>query len=56
MPKYGLVVEYDLNGNVLRSWHDPYGKTIQCTTSATIHEDKLYVGSYFNDFIGVIDI
>lgn len=54
-PKYGLVVEYDLNGNVLRSWHDPSGKTIELTTNAVIHDNKMYLGSFQHDFIGVLD-
>lgn len=55
MPKYGLLAEYDLNGRVLRTWHDPTGKTVECTTSAAIHNNKIYMGSYYNDFIAVVD-
>lgn len=54
-PKYGLVVEYDLNGKPLRSWHDPSGKMIEFTTSAAIYDNKLYMGSFFHDFIGFVD-
>lgn len=54
-PKYGLVTEYDLNGKPIKSWHDPTGKTIECTTNAAIYGNKLYLGSYYNDFIAVVD-
>lgn len=55
MPKYGLLVEYDLNGQVLRSWHDPTGVMVQSTTCAAISNNKIYIGSFYNDFIAVVD-
>lgn len=54
--KYGLVAEYDLNGTVLRSWHDTTGERIECVTNANIYKNKMYLGSYYNTFIGVIDL
>ncbi len=55
LPKYGLAAEYDLNGNILRSWHDPTGERIEVVTCITEHKNKLYIGSFFHDYIGVID-
>ncbi len=55
LPKYGLLVEYDMNGKMLKSWHDPTGKTIECITCATLHENKIYLGSFYIDYIAVID-
>lgn len=55
LPKYGLLAEYDLNGNLLKSWHDSTGQTVECTTNAVIYDKKIYIGSYYNDFIAVID-
>lgn len=55
LPKYGLLVEYDLNGNILRSWHDTTGKTVGSTSNAAFHKNKLYIGSYYSDFIAVVD-
>ena len=55
MPKYGLLVEYDLDGNVIKSWHDPTGKTVAVGTHAVIRDGKIYIGSIFDDYIAVID-
>lgn len=55
LPRYGLAAEYDFNGNLLRSWHDPSGKVIQCVTCMTLHNKKLYLGSFYIDYIGVVD-
>jgi hypothetical protein len=55
VPKYGLVLEYDLNGKLLKSWHDPTGKTISVISHAELHNNKIYLGSFHNDFIGVVD-
>ena len=43
LPKYGLLAEYDLNGNLLKSWHDPTGLKVECTTNAVIHNGKMYI-------------
>ncbi len=55
IPKYGLLVEYNLKGESVRSWHDPTGLRITGTAIAAIFDGKLYMGSYYSDFIGVID-
>ena len=55
VPRYGLIVEYDLNGKVLRSWHDPTGKIVIGSTNAVLHNDKLYIGSFCLDYIAVVD-
>ncbi len=55
LPKYGLVIEYDLNGKVLKSWHDQTGNTIAAISHAELHNNKIYMGSYHNDYIGVVD-
>ena len=54
-PMYGLAIELDFDGEIIRSWHDPEGKVIQSVTCVTQHNKKLYLGSYINDFIGVVD-
>jgi hypothetical protein len=54
-PKYGLVAEYDLQGNILRSWHDKSAKRIRLVTSAVLHDKKLYLGSYESQYIGVVN-
>ena len=54
-PIYGLVVEYDLNGNIVKSWYDTTGKVIPSASLATFRDNKLYLGSYYAPFIAVID-
>ncbi len=55
IPKYGLFLEMDYDGNFLRSWHDKEGKIIEAVTCVTHHDHKLYLGSFYHDYIGVID-
>jgi sugar lactone lactonase YvrE len=55
VPKYGLVLEYDLNGQLIKSWHDPSGKVIESAAGITLHEGKLYIGSFYVNYIGVAD-
>ena len=53
---YGLAAEYDLNGTVIRSWHDPNGTKIDQTTQIVMYENKLYFGSFAGDGMAVLDI
>ena len=55
LPKYGLIIEYDFEGNILKSFHDPIGKIIEMVTCVTQHNNKLYLGSFIHNYIGVID-
>ena len=55
LPKYGLVVEYGLDGKILKSWHDPNGQVVAAATCATLHNNKLYIGSFYSDFIAVVN-
>ncbi|CAN7999513.1 unnamed protein product, partial [Ixodes pacificus] len=51
LPKYGLVVEVDARGNVLRSLHSP-GKKISFISEVLEHDGYLYLGSFRNPFVG----
>jgi sugar lactone lactonase YvrE len=42
---YGLVVEIDESGKILRSLHDPGGQRVRGITSAEPHQGELYLGS-----------
>lgn len=53
--KQGLLVEYDLDGKMLQSWHDPTGKGVENVAEADLQNNKLYIGSFYNDFIAVVD-
>jgi hypothetical protein len=55
LPRYGLLVEYDLNGSVIKSWHDPTGKVLQAISHAEIKDGKVYLGSIFDSYVAVID-
>jgi hypothetical protein len=55
LPKYGLIVEYDLNGKTLRSWHDPTGKSVGSSSEIAVHNGKLYIGSFNLKYIAVVD-
>jgi hypothetical protein len=53
--KYGFLAEYDLNGNLIKSWHDSAGKKVESITNAVVHDGKIYMGSAYNDFIAVLE-
>lgn len=55
IPKYGLLIEYDLKGNVLKSWHDPNGSSVESASHIEIFENKMYLGSFYIDYIAVVD-
>jgi hypothetical protein len=53
--KYALVCEYEFDGTLRKSWHDSDGRIIQSIAGVTMYKSKLYLSSFYNDFIGVID-
>jgi hypothetical protein len=55
VPKYGLIVEYDLSGRIVKSWHDPTGRVVESASIAVVHNDKIYIGSYYGSYIAVVD-
>jgi hypothetical protein len=54
-PKYGQIVEYNLNGVALKSWHDPSGRVIGSVSTAIVKENKLYFVSKAATFVGIVD-
>lgn len=48
---YGLILQIDANGNILRTWHDPDG-TYATPTGAVIVGDRLYVTSLLSPTLG----
>ena len=48
---YGLVVVLDENGRIVRSLHDPGGKTVRGVTTARPAGDKLYLGSFEGEWL-----
>jgi sugar lactone lactonase YvrE len=49
---YGLVLELDEEGRVLRSLHDPGGERVTQVTTAREHEGHLYLGTLHERWIG----
>lgn len=54
-PKYGLVVELDAGGHIVRSLHSPQHK-IHMLSEVLEHEGHLYLGSYRNPFLGRVKL
>ncbi len=46
---YGLVIEVDETGTILRSLHDPSGKYVEQVTSAHERDGKLFLGHLHRD-------
>lgn len=60
-PPFGGVVEIDPGDTVkeqriVRLLLDPKGEDVPFITGTTVHHDKLYLGFYKEDFIGVYDL
>mmetsp|Transcript_17326 Transcript_17326/g.26485 ORF Transcript_17326/g.26485 Transcript_17326/m.26485 type:complete len:428 (+) Transcript_17326:41-1324(+) len=54
---YGGFIEIDVSDrSIKRVIQDPSGQDIRAITGVTVHEDKIYLGSLENDFIGVYDL
>ena len=53
---YGLIVELDEQGNVLRSLHDPEGDNFPIITSVQESNGMLYLGSLTSSGIGVLPV
>ncbi len=51
---YGLIVELDKNGQILRSLHDPTGQVIPSVSVVEDDAGTLYLGSYYSPFIGKV--
>ena len=51
MPAYGLILEVDTDGTILRSYHDPRGAVLAEASEVVELEDRLYIGSYHESHI-----
>lgn len=49
---YGLVLEIDGEGRLLRSFHDPEGRRVPLITTAREHDGTLYLGTLDHAWIG----
>jgi adipocyte plasma membrane-associated protein len=55
VPKYGLLAEYDFNGTLIKSWHDSTAQNIEVITCVTYYQKKLYLGSFYHDYLAAVD-
>lgn len=55
MPQYGLIVELDASGKIIRSLHSPDHK-IHLLSEVLEHDGYLYLGSYRNPFLGRVKL
>ena len=51
LPKHGMILEFDLMGNIVRSLHDPTGKWVPSISEVEEVDGYIYLGSYFLPFI-----
>jgi len=46
LKRYGLICCADLNGKILKSYHDPTGQVVHTISAVTYYKGKLYIGSF----------
>ncbi|KAL8605746.1 hypothetical protein ACOMHN_066262 [Nucella lapillus] len=51
LPKYGLLIELDEDGQIVRSLHDPTGARVSATSEVEEKDGMLYVGSFSLPFL-----
>ena len=56
VPYGGVTVIDPVSNKYIELLQDPDGSDISRLTGVTVHDNKLYLGSLFNDFIGVYDL
>merc|ERR1719361_2185841 len=50
-PKYGMVVELDAMGNILRTLQDPTGQRVAAVSEVQEYDDYLYLGSFDKHYV-----
>ncbi|KAL8615682.1 hypothetical protein ACOMHN_034832 [Nucella lapillus] len=56
MPQYGLVVELNEDGKIIRGLHDPTGALFPSVSEVKEFQGKLYIASPDRDYIGVLSV
>eukprot|EP01065_Artemidia_motanka_P033426 TRINITY_DN40422_c0_g1_i1.p1 TRINITY_DN40422_c0_g1~~TRINITY_DN40422_c0_g1_i1.p1 ORF type:complete len:418 (+),score=120.27 TRINITY_DN40422_c0_g1_i1:66-1319(+) len=54
IPKYGILAVWDEEGNIIRTYQDPSGRTPWLSEAAEL-SGNLYVGSWLNGFLAKVD-
>jgi hypothetical protein len=55
-PYGGVIVVDPESSSYVELIQDPHGAEISQLTGVTVHDNKLYLGSLHNDFLGVYDL
>ncbi|KAJ8045375.1 Adipocyte plasma membrane-associated protein [Holothuria leucospilota] len=55
LPKYGLVIELNKDGEIINSLHDPTGEVIDSVSEVLDTGDALYLGSFKSPFLAKLD-
>lgn len=56
IPKYGLIIVVDNEGNIIHSLHDPSGKIMYTISEAQRNPvtGDIWMGSHSNPYIGIL--
>ncbi|KAJ8045376.1 Adipocyte plasma membrane-associated protein [Holothuria leucospilota] len=55
LPKYGMVIELNKDGEIINSLHDPTGEVIDSVSEVLDTGDALYFGSFNSPFLAKLD-
>lgn len=55
LPKYGLVIELNKDGEIINSLHDPTGEVIDSVSEVLDTGNALYLGSFKSPFLAKLD-
>lgn len=53
---YGLIIELDHNGNIVRSLHDPSGEKVKAVSEVLDIGHEIYLGSFFSPYMLKLDM
>lgn len=57
LPAYGMVLEVDWEGNIVRSFHDPAGSVVREATEVVERPGgKIWIGSFQAPYIAEADL
>ncbi|XP_063444225.1 adipocyte plasma membrane-associated protein-like [Mytilus trossulus] len=56
IPKHSMILEYDNNGNLVSSLHDPTAQVIPAAGEGFEHDNVLYIGNFKIPFIGKLKL
>lgn len=54
--RIGMIIKINPDGEILNSYHDLNGDVMYSVTNVYEHDNALYIGSLFNDAIGILSL